>query len=749
MSIRHLSICAALLLAIQAVSLLGPRPLHARVSGEVDLGYVQYDAEANGQKVTSANSFHHRYSLLYSTAGSLYGGRVGSYDVTVGYEWGSFNTKIRNPNDSSADQNPSISAGHVLYRGELVVDPLELPLKMRLYSYDMNRVSMLEDTVPISSSTMIRPGLITNLIDGTHIATGATLLFGVKNGLTNGYNAIFRHIPLVMVDYRDEYNKDTKSSSPVDTRMRRLAFVSLNKRDNWFHYRTTRFEDNLSPFQSFTESQIQIGTVDHTLNRRWIDLTNWLKISTDMQFTKHSSATAANTFEAYDLNFFAIATRQAWDARTFSTFSRVLDQQGLSLERTVPVYASGVWGADGNWNGMLSSRERRVRRVDGSENLTSNVNGSLRSDLFSRSSFTLGTSVKAEHTDTDGVKLLSLEGGVETASTRRFSRDYSLGAGYTIKYFDSSNGSRGSSSYLNQNLYGRVIHSPSTSLRLELNEQISAGSGSNPQNFSNSSVIVNSDFNNSSAGGSTVASNFQRRDNTVNEYLRSVTTAGAYWSPVPRVTVSFTVSEDVLARPDLPTDYLTSVRNTIDYSTPTFLARIRSSYNYRVEGGASIGFLESQGAVEYRPNRNLESSLVFTYSKGDIAKGLTSEYIDLRQRLGYTFYTFSGVSRKLLELTQEFTYNTSVNAGDLGNIVDTTRRFSLGARYFPLKNLYLGAFGQYSFIDPGGVSELVYNGTIGLSFRKLQASLDYAYGKRNGSDNRIEKRIAANVKKFF
>jgi len=38
---------------------------------------------------------------------------------------------------------------------------------------------------------------------------------------------------------------------------------------------------------------------------------------------------------------------------------------------------------------------------------------------------------------------------------------------------------------------------------------------------------------------------------------------------------------------------------------------------------------------------------------------------------------------------------------------------------------------------------------VGLNFRKLQANLEYTYGKRDGSDNRIEKRIAANVKKFF
>ncbi|MRR34874.1 hypothetical protein EG829_09295, partial [bacterium] len=347
------------------------------------------------------------------------------------------------------------------------VTPQELPLKLRAYSYDLNRVTLYHDLTAQSGARIIDSRLVSDLRDGTRITSGATLLFGVKSGLTNGYNAIFRHIPLVMLDYRDDIARDVKSLSPIDTRMRRLAFVSLNKRDNWFHYRTTDFTDNINPNQSFEETQLQLGTVDHALSRRWIDLTNWLKISADGQFTKHDSATKVNSFESYDLNLFAIATRRSWDARTFSSFSRLVDRTGISLERTIPVYGRGVIGADIEWMGNLYANEKKIRELGGDVVENSNYSASLRADMFHRAPFTLGVIAKAETNTSYGSKLLSLEGGVETASTARFSRDYSVTGSYTVKYFDSLNDSAGEG-YLNQILNGRVAYAPSPTLRVDV-----------------------------------------------------------------------------------------------------------------------------------------------------------------------------------------------------------------------------------------------------------------------------------------
>uniref|UniRef100_A0A831UF47 Outer membrane channel n=1 Tax=Geobacter metallireducens TaxID=28232 RepID=A0A831UF47_GEOME len=722
----------------------------AKIIGDAELGYVGYDAEVDGKKVVSAHSFQQRYSLLYKKDGLLYGGRVGSYDVNLGYEWGSFDTSIKNPSnpaDPVGNVNPSISAGHLLYRGEIIVDPRELPMRLKLYSYELNRISFVQDSAGAVAgvSSLVGPGLTTDLLDGLSINTGATLLLGVKSGLTNGYNAIFRHIPLVMVDYRDELRKDTKSATPVDTRLRRLAFVSLNKRDNWFHYRTTRFEDRLDPSGSYTESQLQLGTIDHMLTRRWIDLTNWLKISADGQFTKHSAVNPTNSFEAYDFNIFAMAARKTWEARTFSSLTRQQDRDGLTLERMLPLYANGVLNRDIQWKGSLYSMDRRLRRLDGSESWRNNRNGTLRLDMFSRAPFTLGTFAKVEQSENDGAKLLSFEGGVETASTNRFSRVYSLFAGYNFKYFDASNGLVGSSTYLNQNAIVRVGYTPSQTMRFELEENVSAGSGTNPRDFSNQSIILNSGL----SGSSAIRDDFDRRDENVNDYLRSVTTLSGYWTPRPRLRVSAALSEDIMTSAAAPTDAVTTVRGDIDYSLSDFTMRLRGSYRYRNRGGEITDLFDGQGVVEYKPNRSMEASLNYRYSFGHDTPSTMIRFAEVRQRLGYSFYSAWGLARKVLEISEEYDYNRVQNIGSAVTAQTTTQRLTLGARYYPLSRLFVGANARFSLLDPNSVTEQVYNTTVGVNFSKFQASLDYSYGRRNGGDNRIEKRIAANVKKLF
>lgn len=748
--LSHIGLLALLLLFAAVLGV--PFPAWARLSGEAELGYTRYDAQENGTKTVEGSSFYQRYSLMYATEGELYNGRFGRYDLSLGYEWGSFDTKIKSPANvaiSQGNDSRSASAGHLLYRGEVVLDPQELPLRLRAYSYDLNRVTLYQDLTLMSGGNIIDSRLVSDLRDGTRISSGATLLFGVKSGLTNGYNAIFRHIPLVMLDYRDDITRDQKSLFPIDTRMRRLAFVSLNKRDNWFHYRTTDFTDNINPSQSFKETQVQLGTIDQALTRRWIDLTNWLKISADGQFTKHNSATPDNSFEAYDFNVFAIANRRDWDARTFSSFSRLVDKTGITLERTIPVYGRGVIGSGIEWKGNLYANEKRIRELDGAVVNNSDYSGTLRADMLRRSPFTLGVTAKAETSTNYGAKLFSLEGGLETASTARFSRDYSVTGGYTVKYFDSLDSKSEGGGYLNQNLNGRVAYTASPTFLVDVSEDLSSASGSNPKNFSNNSITINSGFYGGNSGISGSATSFQRRNNEINDYVRSITSVNTSWRPFSNTSISFSVSEDVLMQSGEDTDYLTTFRNSIDYNASTFLARLRNSYNIRMIDGESLDYMESVGTVEYHPNRYLEGLLTYTYSVGDVDANAKSEFIDLRQRLGYSIYASSGISRKLMELYEEFTYNRTKNFGILNSDVSSTRRFTLGARYFPLRSLYLGGDARFSLLDPSGVTEQYYTGVVGLNFRKFQANLEYSYGRRNDEDNRIEKRIAANVKKLF
>jgi hypothetical protein len=728
----------ALLLAISTIA-------DARLTGEAELGYVKYDQKQDGNKFIEAHSFQQRYSLLYSTAGRFGDGRLGGYNVSLGYEWGSFDAKVWTPDPVSGlitDSNPSVSAGHVMFEGEVQVAPVELPFRFRAYSRDLNRITFGTETQGyLISDYMIRPGVTTNLIDGTHISSGATAVFGATSGGANGYNAIFRHIPMLMVDYRDELIRDLKSLTPTDTRMSRLAFVSLNKKDNWFHYRRTRYTDNIIKDQSWTEDQFQLGTIDHLQQRKWIDLTNWIKISADGQFTKRNSLGRgpADSFEAYDVNMFGIATRQRWEGKSFVTFNRTMRNRRLTYDESIPVYLSGVSGPETEWRIRLSSRLKSDEELlTGVKTNQSFSGASLRIDTFKRSKFTMSNTVSVESSDTGSTKNLALAAGVETASTRRFSALYTLAAGYNISSFSTDNAT-GNTNYLLQTITARAGYTPSQKLRFSLDETLTIASGANPRADSNTLITVNSTL--------LPATNdsFARRDSSLNDYARSVTMLTTTWNPAARFDISLFLTEDILDRPGAPLDYLTVVRNTVTYRMSQQLAIRIDNRFVNAQPADTSGYL-GRGSVDYTPNRRMDAQFVYEYSRDSGPTG-TSAGVDISQRFNYYFYKVNGVSRRLLELSESLSYREVDPAGSSSLI--TEKRISLGARYYPLKRLFLAGTTSYSLNDPGNVSKYIVNGSIGVNFRALQANIDYTYGKMTGGDNRIEKRLAANVKKIF
>ena len=731
------------LLATASFAALAPATGSAAIRGEAELGYVTYEAETNGKKSLDASSFMHRYSVLHTDSGDFYRGRVGRYDYSLGYEWGAFDTKIKGSSlpGGVAEENPSISEGRILYSGELVIDPAEVPMRLRVYSHDTKRLSFTRDSLSTLSDPdlILTPDLTTNLQGGgMHIDSGATLLLGVKNGHTNGYNAIFRHLPLIMLDYRDEIRRDLKSQTPVDTRLRRLAFVSLNKRDNWFHYRTTSYTDYLNPGSGFTETQYQLGTVDHALQRRWINLTNWIKISADGQLTERHGETGGARSEEYALNAFAILARRDWEARTFTNFTRTADNDGLRLERNIPLYASGIWGQETDWRVSFSNRERRDIGKNGGVSEESNVGLTLKVDTFKRSSFTLSPAFSVESSESGDTSNLALEGKVETASTSRFSKILQLSAGYTVRNFRAESAQLGESSYVNHLLVGRVGYRPSSSLHVTFEENISAASGQNAGLGSNRTVTPNNNF------GTASDTVFQRDDTVLDEYTRYVTSLGASWTPVARLAFSLSATHDFLLQPGAPTDTLTVINGGVDYTADKFRMRMDNRVSWRSARGGDTSSYHSRGSLEYTPGRALDASLRYTFDRS--FDSVTTTFFDLTQRFGYTLFKTKGAFRRLVELSEEFSFNETETTGR-GRV--TNKRLFLGAKYYPLQSLFISASGRYSLIDPGSTKELFYNAGIGITFRKLQASVDYSYGRRTGSDTRIEKRLAANVKKFF
>jgi hypothetical protein len=254
------------------------QPMTSTVSGEAEVSYVQYDAEEGGVKKLSANSLAQRYSLLYHLAGTARDERFGKYNLQLGYRWASINTKV----SSDKDENISLQSGNVLYRGEILFDPPSLPLRLKIHSEDIANSTVTTDGIAAISAgnLLIAPNMATDMaIAGTNINSGFTLLFGEKAGLANNYAQVFSLFPLMLVDYRDTIQKNTSGQVKIDRRTRQLALSSLNKGDNWVHYRSTQYDDYIDTVDGYTESQLQIGLVDNLQRRKWVDLTNWIKIS--------------------------------------------------------------------------------------------------------------------------------------------------------------------------------------------------------------------------------------------------------------------------------------------------------------------------------------------------------------------------------------------------------------------------------------------------------------------------------------
>src|SRR6185369_856113 len=105
--------------ALFIIALFGLHPsnAHAKLGAEAELNYVNYDAKDNSGSHLSAHSLSQHYSLLYQTEGKITDGRLGKYNLSLGYEWSTFDTKI---NSTTGSDNSSASRGHIIYQGELL-----------------------------------------------------------------------------------------------------------------------------------------------------------------------------------------------------------------------------------------------------------------------------------------------------------------------------------------------------------------------------------------------------------------------------------------------------------------------------------------------------------------------------------------------------------------------------------------------------------------------------------------------------
>lgn len=750
------------MISLVSVFLL-PRDASCRLSGEADLNYVKYDSSDNYQNA-SAHSFTQRYSVLYDTSGKLVNGRLGRYNVALGYDWLAFDSGTKS--SVAPAENFGESKGHLYYRGEVVIDPKEVPFKLTLHSQDLNRSSFnsgasnyiqafgsqasnlsvpsgYSDSSSRSNYISVPSTITTGIAGGTRTDSGVTLVMGVKNGMTNGYNEYLRHFPMLLLDYRDVINKDSSSITPVDNRLTRLAFVSLNKKDNWFHYRYVTYDDHVDRSNNYEEAQLQLGTVDHMLQRRWIDFTNWLNVSVDGQFTRRVQERSDENFNEFSLNLFGTARRQTWELRSFNNFTRLdeVNRDRITYMTSLPVYANGIisptagWSANTKYNDNHTAKGAYFRTASGAYNI----------DAFRKSFFTVSQGLSIEQVNTsDSSDALIMTGRVSTSSTTGFSRNLSLKADYNVRnYRSEANGN--ASTFTEQEIKGVARYNLSNKMYMTAQQTSRFTSGSSPY-FSSDipGAVINSPQYVAPRDGSMISrSSYQ-----------SISELNLAWIPKPRLNVGFTVSEDIFAPSSGVHSEITRLSASVEYTDNKF--RLSSKTNFVSGGDVNSQFsnyFHSSNSASYVFSRNLDAKVGMSYFK-TFRSINRIDSVNAEQSLNYYYYHANGIIRKLFEINESFTSSEDLaNLQAAAETTDTTKHrtniLMLGAKYYPLRLMMIAGGARYSFMNGGsGYDALNYYGSVSLNFQLLDASLDYNYGK-NRVDNRVEKKISANVKKRF
>jgi|GEM_PF-1506671 len=765
----------AYLLTLGLIVLLYPKQSDARLTAEMELAYKSYDASTNDGRHSSADSFTQKYSLLYSTAGKMVGGRLGKYDFSLGYNLASFNASV--DDSSTGSHHFSNTKGKLNYNGTIIIDPKEMPFRLKLYSRDTSLLDIYEE-VPssITSSTYYSPGSTASTAttipnkfigDGLNITSGATLTMGVKNGMTNGYNEVLRHFPMLMLDYYDQQTKN----SQTDIHLSRLAFVSLNKKDNWFHYRYTTYTDKIDPSSNYNESQIQLGTVDHVMQRRWIDFSNWLQISTDGQFTKHNSNKAELNFEESALNFFASARRANFNINLYSSFTRLKEHllpyavneqtQIISYKTNVPLYSYYQISPTASISSFASHNANNDTR----DNRYQKTSAGYTANLFTKSNFTLNQSstievINIQNTSFDSSLqkyllanqsfITNFKSRVSSESTQRYSTKLKLFAEYAVNVSINDVNNNSNSTFVDHKLNFRSRYAYSNTLQFQISQLLNSNYGSayNAQSNINDPLLTSRQYDSPRMNSGIANSTLSPVNST-----RSVTSASTIWIPRPSLNIESSITEDIYAPVAEPTSYVTGISNKISYKKSALSVNLYNEFSKSMGvGEIEYDHFKSTSYIKYDFSRNFNGNVSITYDKMKRPQvaGTTSSYdlVNFEQSLNYVKYKVNGVIRKLFEINENFISEQLVN--NTNTLANTGRnnKFTLGARYYPLKNVILTTGIQYTFLRNIDNYTIGYYTSAGVSFKLFEASVDYNYGTRK-DDGLIEKRFTALVKKRF
>lgn len=727
-----------------------------RLFGSAELRYAQQETRENGQTILDTSHFAQQYSLLYETNGQIMQGRVGKYALGLGYEWNALDADLNG-------ENTDIQTGKILYKGDVLIAPGGLPFRLHLYSADMVKSHFIEQGVdslfePTGSDSFVPGRPLTNITNGQHTRTGITLVVGETNGRYSGaYRDILEDAPRLLIDYAEDYVRDLKSFTPQHYRSRDLAFVSLNKRDNWFHYRLFEHRDFLRESDNFDEKSFLLGTIDHTSQRRWINMTNWIQVSADGSYTTGNRPNFTDgTFNRYDLNLFARARRSDWQASSFNSFSRVEELGALKRSISTPVYGQGNWGRDTSWRGrFIGERESNLVYATGEERTKDILFATARMETFNHQPVIVAPELAAEvkggtRGDGEAVRV-----GLEVYSNRSYRPRYDWLTGYSLSHFGGTGESGFETEFWEQMAQGTIATNIGSTFRTGFEQEVVFGSGTLDRTVSQY-IAPRSDLGvPESLGGISL------REGKV---FHTISTWFGEHRSSSRLYNRFELTYDYLTTDDDGSDRVELAHSLrYDWRSLNVDMRNRLIIGNDIPGRDSFGdsilvpqmgrssgdksFVHSTN-LWYSPGRSMEASARMNYEWRDSGIA-TSNRWRLLQDYRYNIFHVNGVVRKLADFGERFEYEVfDPTAGAR----ETVTAFTLLGNYYPTRHTLLGARIRYEMRSPDETDTLTWYTTAGLDFEKFQLALDYSYGTRTAGSlmpERKEHRWEVQVKKTF
>jgi len=722
-NLRALNILIILFMLIAPGLVTSGWAMNSYMRGSAEVLYNKYDAEIDGKEILSGDSLVQKYSLTYTATNLAYKAQPRYYDLNLGYDWIDLNTKAA---DLEREVDINQTYGKFKYSGDVGYSSDQLPLRLRAY---INESSPFTLDTNLFTNTLIPDGLVYNIAGrGKSTTSGVSLVYDP----VRASSASLRELPRLMVDYREHSQQITNGFTRLDNKTKELAVASLSQGDNWLIFKTRDYENFLVPLDKYSLQEFQVGHVDYRGQRNWSLLTNWIKVSVDGRMT-----TIRNPFadsEEYDVNFMGIAERKLWTARTFMNYNRQTASEVRTESYNVPVYVKGIYGRDTDWYVSLGANRGRqqiipAKRFDTAYTNSLNAGGTT----FKHASFTLSPSINLETSKFYfGTDAYSVAANLESVSTRRFSDKLGLAGRVSWRAMDDGYGTGNSKSWTSfLDLNGTYAPNNTTSYRLQ--ERIESGSGAGFL------ATYRERYGKYTAASSTVGT-----------YLRNYLYGMAQWTPSAQLSMSLEGSYDYITATDLPASKELLLAFRSFYQSQTTILRFDSRYKNLQNGFDPTAYVWVNSAeASYRPDRYSNGLLRFRQEYVHDLREDTNQ-LNVLQQYNYNFFTRTGISRNIATITEEYSYISADSYGLQPNTdggYSTSQYLMLLGRYNPTDRLSLYGSAKYEY-SPGYATTMYYAAGMSANFRLFNASLDYAYARRD-SDSRVEKKLTTQVSRVF